>query len=97
MLDSGCSFHMYPNKILFINYKACDSGIVVMRNDACCKVVDRGTIRLKMFGGMVRELKDVKHVPELKRNLISLGMLDKMGCSVRLESSTLKVIIRQWC
>ena len=77
-----------------MNYEAYDGGIVVMRNNACCKVIDRGTIRLKMFGGMVRELKDVKHVPKLKRNLISLGMLDKMGCSVRLESSTLKVIIR---
>lgn len=29
---------------------------------------------------------------DLKRNLISLGMLDKMGRLVKLESSTLKVI-----
>lgn len=75
-----------------MNNEAYDSGIIVIGNDACCKVVDRGTIKLKMFNGMVRKLKDVKHVPELKRNLISLGMLNKMGCSVRLESSTLKVM-----
>lgn len=34
----------------------------------------------------------MKHVPELKTNLISLGMLNKMGCLVKLESSTLKVM-----
>lgn len=31
-------------------------------------------------------------MPELKRNLISLGMLDNMGCSIKLESGTLKVM-----
>lgn len=63
-----------------------------MGNDAMCKVVGRGIIRLRMFDGMTRELVDVRHVPNLKRNLISLGMLDKMGCLVKLESDTLKVM-----
>ncbi|KAH9723787.1 CCHC-type domain-containing protein [Citrus sinensis] len=38
------------------------------------------------------ELRDVRHVPDLKRNLISLGMLDKIECLVKLESGTLKVM-----
>ncbi|KAH9670384.1 hypothetical protein KPL70_016970 [Citrus sinensis] len=92
VLDSGCSFHMCPNKILFTNYETCDGGIVVMGNDSSCRVVGRGSIRLKMFDGMIRELRDVRHVPDLKRNLISLGMLDKIGCLVKLESGTLKVL-----
>ncbi|KAH9679155.1 hypothetical protein KPL71_026007 [Citrus sinensis] len=92
VLDSGCSFHMCPNKNLFTNYETCDGGIVVMGNDSSCRVVGRGSIRLKMFDGMIRELRDVRHVPDLKRNLISLGMLDKTGCLVKLESGTLKVL-----
>ena len=92
VLDSGCSFHMCPNKNLFTNYETCDGGIVVMGNDSSCRVVGRGLIRLKMFDGMIKELRDVKHVPELKRNLISLWVLDKMGCIVKLESGTLKVM-----
>ena len=91
-LDSGCSFHMCLNKNLFTNYETCDGGIVVMGNDSSCRVVGRGSIRLKMFDGMIRELRDVRHVPDLKRNLISLGMLDKIGCLVKLESGTLKVL-----
>lgn len=33
----------------------------------------------------------MRHVPEVKRNLISLSMLDKAGCIIRVESSVLKV------
>lgn len=32
-----------------------------------------------MFNGIVRELTDVRYVPELKSNLISLGVLDSCG------------------
>ncbi|KAH9670612.1 hypothetical protein KPL70_017043 [Citrus sinensis] len=92
VLDSGCSFHMCPNKTLFTNYETCDGGVVVMGNDSSCRVVGRGSIRLEMFDGMIRELRDVRHVPDLKRNLISLGMLDKIGCLVKLEPGTLKVL-----
>lgn len=60
VLDSGCSFHMCPYKHLFTKYETCDGGIVVMGNDASCKVVGRGIIRLKMFDGMIRELKGCK-------------------------------------
>ena len=81
---------MCPNKTLFTNYETCDGGIVVMGNDSSCRVVGRGLIRLKMYDGMIRELKDVRHVPDLKRNLISLGMLDKIGYLVKLESGSLK-------
>ena len=75
-----------------MNYEAYDGGIIVMGNDTSCKVVGRGLIRLKMFDGMIRELRDVKYVPKLKRNFISLGMLDKMRCLVKLESDILKVM-----
>ncbi|KAH9781301.1 hypothetical protein KPL71_008412 [Citrus sinensis] len=39
----------------------------------------------------LRELKEVRYVPELKRNLISLGMLDQMGLSIKLESGELRI------
>lgn len=60
---------MYPNKRLFKNYEACDGGVVVIENDASCKVVDRDIIRLKMFDGMIKELKNVRYVLELKEIL----------------------------
>ena len=63
-----------------------------MGNNASCKITGIGSVRLKMSDGIIRELDNVRHIPELKKNLISLSMLDKVRCSIRLESSSLKVI-----
>ncbi|GJV59270.1 transposable element [Tanacetum coccineum] len=49
-----------------------DGGHVIMGNDSPCKVVGIGTIRIKMHDGVVRTLTDVRHVPDLKKNLNSL-------------------------
>ena len=34
-----------------------------------------------MFDGIVRTLTNVKHILDLKKNLISLGYLERIGCS----------------
>ena len=44
--------------------------VVLMGNDASCKIVGVGIVRIKMFDGIVRMLAYVKHVLDLKRNLI---------------------------
>lgn len=62
-----------------------------MSNNIYYRVMGKWLIRLKMLDGMIKELDDVKCVPELKRNLISLEMLDKLGYFVYFVSRTLKV------
>ena len=74
---------MTPNKDWFNTYKSVNSGSVLMGNDASCKVVGIGNIRIKMFDGVVRMLFDVSHVPNLRKNLISLGILDCNGFSYK--------------
>ncbi|KAH9678410.1 hypothetical protein KPL71_025698 [Citrus sinensis] len=91
VLDSGCTFHMSPNRNYFTTYQSCDGGMVLMGNNSVCKVVEIGTVSLKMYDGMVRELTQVRHVPEFKKNLISIGMLDQTGCVIKAENGTLKV------
>nr|GEW85876.1 retrovirus-related Pol polyprotein from transposon TNT 1-94 [Tanacetum cinerariifolium] len=54
-------------------------------------VVGIGTVQIKMFDGMVRTLKDVRHVLELNKNLISLRTLDSIGCDYRGRGGVLKV------
>ena len=46
-----------------------------MGNDHPCNMDGIGTTRVKMFDGIVRELKEVRYVPQLKRNLISVDIL----------------------
>ena len=92
ILDSGCSYHMTPHRKFFSTYKNFDGGSVTMGNDATCKVVGIGKVQIKMFDGVVRTLSEVRHVPNLKKNLISLGTLDKNGCRWSAEGGVLKVV-----
>ena len=50
-----------------------------------------GDIRLRMHDGIVKTLTAVRYVPDLKRNLISLGELDKNGYSYKGDGGVLKV------
>ena len=68
----------------------CDS--VLMENNAICKVVGIGTIKVKMFDNVVRTLMDVRHVPDLKKNLISLGTLDSNGFRYKSENGIMIVL-----
>ena len=51
---------------------------MLMGNNNVCKVVGMGSVKIEMFDRTVKTLYDVRHGPRLKRNLISLGMLDSM-------------------
>lgn len=51
----------------------------VIRNVEC-KVIETGTIKIKMFNESGKILGSVRHVPKLRRNIISLGCLDYFGC-----------------
>lgn len=58
---------MCPNKDLFASYQSLNGGKVLLGNHASCKVVDFGTVKIKMFDGIVRALTDVRHVPDLRK------------------------------
>ena len=62
-----------------------------MRNDIVCPIEGICSINIKMFDGVVRKLQGVRYVPELKKNLISLGTLDAEGCSYTGQGGALKV------
>ncbi|KAL0451879.1 UNVERIFIED_CONTAM: Retrovirus-related Pol polyprotein from transposon TNT 1-94 [Sesamum latifolium] len=79
ILDSGCSYHITPNREWFTSYMSGNSGSVYLGDDRCCSIVGIGDVRIKMYDGTVSTLCDVRHIPELKKNLISLGTLHKNG------------------
>ncbi|KAH9698599.1 hypothetical protein KPL71_024065 [Citrus sinensis] len=76
ILDSGCTFHMCPFKTYFSDYHDLDGGKVMMGNNAVCKVIGMGNVSLRLHDGTIWELREVRYVPNLKRNLISRGITD---------------------
>ena len=91
VLDSACSYHMTPKKDWFDTYKPYNGGMVQMGNDATCPVIGIGTVKIKMFDGVVRVLSNVRHVPDLRKNLISLGVLDDLGYSYSSKGGIMKI------
>ncbi|KAK5832860.1 hypothetical protein PVK06_016665 [Gossypium arboreum] len=91
VLDSGCSFHMCPNREWFSTYSSVEGGVVRMGNDSSSKVIGIGTVKIRIHDGTIRTLSDVRYVPDLRKNLISLSILDLKGCKINIESSDIKV------
>ena len=91
ILDSACSFHVTPNRYWFGTYRLVNYSIVTMDNSAHYKITGIGNIRIKMFNSVVRMLCDARHVPEVEKNLISLGILDSNSYGYKSEGGVIKV------
>lgn len=63
-----------------------------MRNNEACKIKGIGLVSLNLKDGTVKFLRNVRYVPLLKRNLISLGMLDSMGCEYNGKCGVFEVL-----
>ncbi|KAK2969926.1 hypothetical protein RJ640_000455 [Escallonia rubra] len=92
ILDTGCFYHMCPNRDWFATYRSFDGGKFLMGNDVACKVVEISSIQIRMHYGIVRTLTGVRHIPELRKTLISLGTLDSNGCSYRAAGGVMRIM-----
>lgn len=79
VLDSGCTSHMSSRRDWFSDFEENDGTTILLGDDHTVKSQGQGSIRIKANGGSIRILKNVKYVPNLRRNLISTGTLDKLG------------------
>nr|GEZ01906.1 retrovirus-related Pol polyprotein from transposon TNT 1-94 [Tanacetum cinerariifolium] len=57
-----------------------------------CKIRGIGKVRIQLRDGSSFVLNNVRYIPELKKNLISLGTLEKEGFTIKLQSGKVKVI-----
>ncbi|GAB2287662.1 hypothetical protein Dimus_037947 [Dionaea muscipula] len=91
ILDSGCSFHMCPNLDWFVDFNEVHKSPVYMGDNNICMIHGIGNIPLKLNDGSVILLTKVRYIPNLKRNLISLSMLDETGCTYSAANGCLVV------
>jgi len=85
---------MCPIRKWFFEFQELDGGVVYMGNDNPCKTVGIGSIKLQNHDGSTRILQDVRHVSKLKKNLISLGVLESNGLVVTIRDGILKATSR---
>ena len=82
---------MTSNRDWFSTYEPGHKDAVLMGNNASCRVAGIGTVCTKMFDGVVRTLGDIRYIPDLNRNLLSLNTLDSKGYEYTSEGGVLKI------
>ncbi|GFY84998.1 hypothetical protein Acr_03g0017720 [Actinidia rufa] len=90
VLDSGSAYHLCREREVFSTYAACDKHIWMV-NNTTSRVVGKGSVRFCMEDKKSVNLTKVRHVPNLRKNLISIGMLDLKGCISDASGGTLRI------
>ncbi|KAJ4705295.1 Retrovirus-related Pol polyprotein from transposon TNT 1-94 [Melia azedarach] len=91
ILDSRASYHICPRREWFTTYEQVDGGNISMANSSVCKAVGIGSVKIRTHDGKFCTLNDVRHVPLMTKNMISLSMLDNKGFSFQGEGGVLHV------
>ena len=81
---------MCPTRDWFSAYKILSKMVVLMGNNTSCKIAGIGTIQIKKFIGVIRTLGNVSIVLILKRNMISLSILNSKGYQYTGKCEVLK-------
>ena len=93
LCDSACSFHMCFRKEWFFNFTELDGGVVHLVDNQPCTIAGIGSISLKNHDGSTKVLIDVRYIPKLEKNLISLGTLKSKGFTIIMHNGILKVVL----
>ncbi|KAL6315855.1 hypothetical protein AAG906_012191 [Vitis piasezkii] len=81
VLDSGDLFHTTPHREIIRNYVAVIL-VGVFGDGSALDVVGLGDVRISLPNGSIWLLEKVRHIPDLRRNLISVGQLDDEGHAI---------------
>jgi len=97
-LDTGSTYHICPRRNLFASFKELDGGLMTMGDGHVCQLVSKSTVRIRMYDGTLRKLKEVRYIPSMTKNIISVGALETeslretLGEGVFMMSSDLLVV-----
>jgi hypothetical protein len=84
---------MCPHRDWFSSFEPLSNGGSVLDyDDSPCKIEGISSVKIKMFDGMIRTLTDVRYIPGMKRNLVSLSFFDGKGYHYSGGDSCLKII-----
>ncbi|XP_020271034.1 uncharacterized protein LOC109846220 [Asparagus officinalis] len=88
VVDSGATRHICNDELAFSAYiKVKDGEEQVCMGDSChVPVKGKGKIYLKLASGKTLALTNVLHIPEIRSNLISVSLLQKVGIKVAFET-----------
>ena len=82
-IDGGASSHMIGDRDIFTKVSESDLEMeVVLGDDTVVRAVGRGTVHFERESMQPMFLRDVLFVPGLKKNLVSVSMIEDIGFRV---------------
>ena len=86
-VDTSANIHVCAYISLFSSYQGLQGSSVLMGNGSHASVRGVGMVDLKFTSGKIVQLKNVQHVPTIRKNLVSVSLLLRDGFKVVLESN----------
>ena len=83
---------MKARKDWLLNFQHIEGGKVLMGNNQPYNITGIGLVRFKRWDGTYRTLDNVRYVPNLRKNLISLGMIDSNEGFYKSDNGILRVM-----
>ena len=80
-----------PHQKIIHNYVAGDFDKVYLANGIALDVVGMGDVRILLPNGSVWLLEKVRHIPNLRKNLIFVGQFDDEGHAILFVGGTWKL------
>ena len=90
VIDSSALFNLTPIGQFFSSYTTDDYGYVKMGDNGTCKIANIVSVCLTTLYGCSLTLRDVRHVPDIRLNLISTRRLDYEGYNCSFQSGMWK-------
>ena len=91
-VDSGASNHMTSHGEWFKDMQTLQNpGYVEIGDDTAHPIAHTENVPLALQDGNVKYLADVLHVPNITKNLVSIGQMVKQGLQVRFNADGLYV------
>jgi len=76
IMDTGSTYHICPKRELFASFEQLDGGLMSMRDRHTCRLVGKGTVRIRIYDRTLRELKEVRYITSMTKNIISVRALE---------------------
>jgi hypothetical protein len=83
--DTSANINVCVDIYLFSSYQCKGTGALLMGNGSHARVLGVGTVILKFTSGKTVLLKNVQHVPSIKKNLVSSSQLCRDGYKLVLN------------
>jgi hypothetical protein len=85
--NTGTNIHVCADISLFSSYQCKGTGALLMGNGSHARVLSVGTVIMKFTSRKTMLLKNVQHVPTIKKNLFSGSLLCRDGYKLVFESN----------